>query len=98
MPPEWHAQERHLLTLESPFSRLWTQRVRVDPLGASTQVHVSIIDTEENRLQSDVGTLNPSLAWLINPHREQTYQCQACTAPVATLSVYPDVLYLCLIH
>lgn len=44
---EWHVQERHLLTLESPFSRLWTQRVRVDPLGAHT-VHVSIIDTEEN--------------------------------------------------
>lgn len=58
----------------------------MDPLGASTQVHVSIIYTEENPTQSNVGTLNPSLAWLINPHKEHTYLCQAWTAPVATLS------------
>lgn len=92
------AQEKHLLTLQPPFSHLWTQRVRVDPLGASTQVHVSIIDTEENPTQSDVGTLNPSRTWLINPHKEHTYLCQACTAPVAILSVYPQVFYLCLMH
>lgn len=50
-------------------------------------------------MQSDFGTLNPRLAWLINPHTEQTYQCQECTAPVATLSVDPEeVLYLFLMH
>lgn len=48
MPLEQHSQEGHQFPLEPQFSLLWTQYVGMVPFGLSTQVHVSIIFTEEN--------------------------------------------------